>query len=59
LLRYAGVVEQASEHPVAVAISAAARAAAGPLPAAGRFAALPGLGARGIVAGHEVVIGRE
>jgi P-type Cu+ transporter len=59
LLRYAGAVEQASEHPVAAAISAAARAEAGPLPAAGRFAALPGLGARGVVDGHEVVIGRE
>ena len=59
LLRYAGAVEQASEHPVAAAISAAARAEAGPLPAADRFVALAGLGARGIVDGHEVVIGRE
>ena len=38
LLRYAGAVEQASEHAVAAAITAAARAEAGP--AAGR--ALPG-----------------
>ena len=59
LLRYAGAVEQASEHPVAAAIAAAARAQAGPLPPADRFAALPGLGARGVVHGHEVVVGRE
>jgi P-type Cu+ transporter len=59
LLRYAGAVEQASEHAVAAAISAAARAEAGPLPQAEDFKALPGLGARGIVDGLEVMIGRE
>ena len=58
LLRYAGAVEQASEHAVAAAITAAAQADASPLPQAERFTALPGLGARGIVDGHEVVIGR-
>jgi cation-transporting P-type ATPase A/B/Cu+-exporting ATPase len=58
LLRYAGAVEQASEHAVAAAITAAARAEASPLPQAERFTALPGLGARGVVDGHEVVIGR-
>ncbi len=58
LLRYAGGVEQASEHAVAAAISAAARAEAGPLPQAERFTALPGLGASGVVDGHEVIIGR-
>jgi cation-transporting P-type ATPase A/B/Cu+-exporting ATPase len=59
LLRYAGAVEQASEHPVAGAVSAAARAELGSLPQAERFLALPGLGARGSVDGHEVIIGRE
>ena len=59
LLRYAGAIEQASEHAVAQAISAAARAEAGPLPQAEGFKALPGLGARGIVDGREVVVGRE
>jgi heavy metal translocating P-type ATPase len=59
LLRYAGAVEQASEHAVAAAISAAAATEAGPLPQAEAFKALPGLGARGIVGGHEVTIGRE
>jgi cation-transporting P-type ATPase A/B/Cu+-exporting ATPase len=58
LLRYAGAVEQASEHPVAAAISAAASAECGPLPAAAQFAAAPGLGARGTVEGHQVTIGR-
>jgi cation-transporting P-type ATPase A/B/Cu+-exporting ATPase len=59
LLRYAGAVEQASEHAVARAISAAAAAEAGPLPQAGGFKALPGLGARGTVGGREVMVGRE
>jgi heavy metal translocating P-type ATPase len=59
LLRYAGAVEQASEHPVAAAVAAAAKDEAGPLPQAREFKALPGLGARGIVDGHEVVVGRE
>ena len=59
LLRRAGAVEQASEHPVAAAISAAAREAVGALPQAARFAAMPGLGARGSVDGHDVLIGRE
>ena len=58
LLRYAGAVEQASEHAVAIAITAVARAEARPLPQAERFTALPGLGARGVVDGHEVTIGR-
>ncbi len=59
LLRYAGAVEQASEHAVAAAISTAAVAETGPLPQADGFRALPGLGARGIVDGREVVVGRE
>jgi cation transport ATPase len=59
LLRYAGAVEQASEHAVAAAMSATAAAEAGPLPQADRFRALPGLGARGTVDGREVIIGRE
>jgi cation-transporting P-type ATPase A/B/Cu+-exporting ATPase len=62
LLRLAGAVEQASEHPVAAAITAAARAeagAGGALPQADRFRALPGLGARGAVGGREVTVGRE
>ncbi len=59
LLAAAGSVEQASEHAVAAAIAAAARAEAGPLPQADGFAALPGLGARGIVDSREITVGRE
>ncbi len=59
LLRYAGSVEQASEHAVAAAVTALARVEAVPLVSADGFAALPGLGARGIVDGHEVTLGRE
>jgi heavy metal translocating P-type ATPase len=59
LLRYAGAVEQASEHAVAAAISAAAIREAGPLPLAERFRALPGLGAQGTVDGRVVIVGRE
>jgi len=58
LLRYAGAVEQASEHSVAAAISSAAASESGPLPQADGFTALPGLGARGVVDGREVVVGR-
>jgi heavy metal translocating P-type ATPase len=58
LLRFAGSVEQASEHAVAAAVTALAMAEAAPLPAAEGFRALPGLGARGTVGGHEVTVGR-
>ena len=58
LLALAGAVEQASEHAVAAAISAAARAeGTGQAPVTG-FRALPGLGARGLVDGREIVVGR-
>ena len=59
LLRYAGAVEQASEHAVGAAIAAAAAAECGALPHADGFKALPGLGARGTVAGREVIVGRQ
>jgi P-type Cu+ transporter len=59
LLRYAGSVEQASEHAVAAAVTQAAQAERVPLEPADAFAALPGLGARGTVDGHEVILGRE
>jgi heavy metal translocating P-type ATPase len=58
LLRRAGAVEVASEHAVAAAISSAARAELGPLPEVTGFETLPGLGARGTVDGHEVLVGR-
>ena len=59
LLRYAGSVEQASEHAVAAAVTALAVAEAVPLASAEGFMALPGLGARGVVDGHEVIVGRS
>jgi Cu+-exporting ATPase len=59
LLRNAGAVESASAHPVAVAISSAARAELGTLPQAARFVAMPGLGTRGTVDDLDVTVGRE
>jgi P-type Cu+ transporter len=58
LMRRLGGVEDASGHPVAAAISAAARAELGDLPRADRFESLPGLGACGVVDGQEVTAGR-
>jgi cation-transporting P-type ATPase A/B/Cu+-exporting ATPase len=58
LLRLAGALEQASEHPVAVAIAARALQDVGPLPEVQAFIALPGLGAQGMVEDHRVTIGR-
>jgi heavy metal translocating P-type ATPase len=58
LLRWAGALEQASEHLVARAIAGTARQELGALPPVERFVALPGLGARGTVDGHEVSVGR-
>ena len=59
LLRCAGSVEQASEHAVAAAVTALAVTEAVPLTSADGFMALPGLGARGLVDAHEVVVGRS
>ena len=58
LLRYAGAVEQASEHAVAAAVTALARTESPHLASADDFAALPGLGARGVVDGQQVIVGR-
>jgi len=59
LLRYAGAVERASEHPIAAAISEAASLQADPLLVAEGFQALPGLGAHAVVDGRKVVVGHE
>ena len=58
VLRLAGAVEDASEHPVGQAIARAAAARLGTLPPAGHFTALPGAGVRGTVGGHQVTVGR-
>lgn len=57
VLRHAGAVEDASEHVVAAAISALARAGLSEIPPVAEFTSLSGLGARGIVDGQEVLIG--
>jgi Cu+-exporting ATPase len=58
VLRLAGAVEDASEHPVGRAIAAAARAETGTLPAVEDFESLPGVGVVGRVEGHRVEVGR-
>ncbi|WP_374196046.1 heavy metal translocating P-type ATPase [Streptomyces sp. TS71-3] len=58
LLRLAGALEHASEHPVGRAIAEGAAERAGALPAVERFENVPGLGVRGTVEGHEVLVGR-
>ena len=57
VLRLAGALEDASEHPIARAVADAAREA-GPLPAVEDFANVEGLGVQGIVDGHAVLVGR-
>ncbi|MBE7188887.1 cation-translocating P-type ATPase, partial [Jatrophihabitans endophyticus] len=56
LLRTAGALEHASEHPVAAAIATGAAAAG--RPAVDGFVNRPGLGVRGRVAGQDVLVGR-
>ncbi|MEH0544470.1 heavy metal translocating P-type ATPase [Streptomyces sp. B21-105] len=58
LLRLAGALEHASEHPVARAVAAGAEERVGGLPAAERFENVPGRGVRGLVEGREVAVGR-
>lgn len=59
LLRYAGALEDASEHPVGQAIAKAAVAELGTLPTAEGFTNVQGKGVHGVVEGHTVVVGRE
>ncbi|NYF14525.1 Cu+-exporting ATPase [Pseudoclavibacter sp. JAI123] len=59
LLRLAGALEAASEHPVARALAAGAAAEVGALPAVEDFRNHEGTGVQGIVDGHLVVVGRE
>jgi Cu+-exporting ATPase len=58
LLRLAGAVEHASEHPIAQAIAAGAAGEVGDLPDVADFRNLEGLGVQGIVDGHAVLVGR-
>ncbi|HEY7197929.1 MAG TPA: heavy metal translocating P-type ATPase [Gaiellaceae bacterium] len=59
VLRLAGAVESASEHPAARAVADAARERFGSLPRVGEFRAQAGLGVTGVVEGRRVEIGRD
>ena len=59
VLRLAGAVEAASEHPVAQAVAVAARREVGELPPVTGFRNLPGVGVRGVVDGHAIEVGRK
>ena len=58
VLRLAGALEDASEHPIAQAVAAAARDRLGELPAVDGFENRRGLGVQGVVDGQAVVAGR-
>jgi Cu+-exporting ATPase len=59
LLRFAGALESASEHPIARAIAAGAAEEVGTLPTPADFANIEGRGVQGVVDGTAVVVGRE
>ncbi|MEU5145370.1 heavy metal translocating P-type ATPase [Streptomyces sp. NPDC021139] len=59
VLRLAGALEHASEHPIARAVAAGAAERVGTLPAPEDFANVPGLGVQGVVEGRAVLVGRE
>jgi Cu+-exporting ATPase len=58
VLRLAGAVEDASEHPIAAAVATRAKREVERLPAVEEFASEPGIGVRGVVEGRSVVVGR-
>jgi Cu+-exporting ATPase len=59
VLRLAGAVEAASEHPIAKAVAATARREVGELPPVSDFRNVPGVGVVGTVEGHAVEVGRR
>ena len=60
VLRLAGAVEAASEHPIAQAVARAARAELGELPAVDATSGTSrGSALHGVVEGHEVAVGRR
>jgi Cu+-exporting ATPase len=59
VLRFAGAVEDASEHPIARAVAVAARAEVVTLPRVEDFRNLPGVGVRGVVEGRDVEVARH
>ncbi|MDQ0923412.1 Cu+-exporting ATPase [Pseudarthrobacter sp. W1I19] len=59
LLRVAGALEDASEHPIAQAIARGATQRVGDLPVPESFKNIEGRGVQGVVDGHLVIVGRE
>ncbi len=59
VLRLAGGVEAASEHPIGRAVARAARDEVGELPSVETFRNEPGVGVSGVVEGHQVTVGRS
>ncbi|NUS65741.1 MAG: copper-translocating P-type ATPase [Saccharothrix sp.] len=59
VLRLAGALEHASEHPIAKAIAVGAAERVGDLPEVEGFQNLEGLGVQGVVDGHALIVGRE
>lgn len=57
VLHYAAALDQASKHPIAQAIVAAARANGAALPVPGNVAETPGEGVTGTIGGRKVVVG--
>jgi Cu+-exporting ATPase len=58
LLRLAGALEDASEHPIAQAIAKGAIERVGALPPVESFSNVEGLGVQGVVEGRSVLVGR-
>jgi Cu+-exporting ATPase len=58
VLRLAGALEDASEHPIAQAIAKGAVERVGALPPVEGFTNVEGLGVQGVVDGHAVLVGR-
>jgi Cu+-exporting ATPase len=59
LLRLAGALEAASEHPIAQAVARGAAERTGTLPPVEGFTNVEGLGVHGLVEGSAVVVGRR
>jgi Cu+-exporting ATPase len=59
LLRIAGAIEDASEHPIAQAIAKGATERVGALPPVESFVNIEGKGVQGVVDGHLVLVGRD
>ncbi|SEM01849.1 Cu+-exporting ATPase [Blastococcus sp. DSM 46786] len=58
LLRLAGALEDASEHPIAQALAKGATERTGALPPVEGFTNIEGLGVQGVVEGRAVLVGR-